>query len=334
MKLLPLVALVAVIVAEVIVAPFAAARRPEPRGQLDPIVADRVVRLTRASVWRQVQAIPVRFRTWHPQGMVKVGDTFIVSSVEVTRTPERFAQPAADGLDRSAGAGVGHLFKIDRQGNLLADVRVGEGDIYHPGGLDFDGRSVWMPVAEYRPDSRAILYRVDPATMRTTEMRRVADHIGGLVADPERASLHGISWGSRRLYRWPMPADDRTREGVSPTAPSRQDNPAHYVDAQDCKFAGRGRMLCTGVSDFRVSTTTPVFRLGGLDLINLTDGRPVHQVPLALWTPSGRPMAQNPSWFEPTPTGLRAYFMPDDDESVIYVYEVETASLADPPRQG
>lgn len=292
--------------------------------QMDRAVADRVTRLTRASTWRQVEAIPVRFRTFHPQGMVKVGDTFVVSSVEVTQAPTRYASPSPEGFDRSPGSGVGHLFKIDRQGRLLADVHVGEGAAYHPGGLDFDGRWIWMPVAEYRPDSHAILYRVDPDTLRATEVRRVDDHIGGLVSDPEHALLYGISWGSRRFYRWPSSnPDDRVREGVAPVAPPRRDNPAHYVDYQDCKFAGADRMLCTGVSDFRVSATSPVFRLGGLDLVNLIDGRPVHQVPVALWTPAGRPMLQNPSWFEPSPTGLRAWFMPDDDASTIYVYEVD-----------
>jgi hypothetical protein len=34
-------------------------------------------------------------------------------------------------------------------------------------------------------------------------------------------------------------------------------------------------------------------------------------------------MTQNPAWFEPTLTGLRAWFMPDDDESTLYVYEVD-----------
>jgi hypothetical protein len=35
-------------------------------------------------------------------------------------------------------------------------------------------------------------------------------------------------------------------------------------------------------------------------------------------------MTQNPAWFEPTSTGLRGFFMPEDDASTIYVYDVET----------
>jgi Family of unknown function (DUF6454) len=34
-------------------------------------------------------------------------------------------------------------------------------------------------------------------------------------------------------------------------------------------------------------------------------------------------MTHNPSWVEASATGLRAYFMPEDDKSTIYVYDVE-----------
>src|SRR6266404_5706072 len=75
------------------------------------IVAERVTKLTRASSWTRVAAIPITFRTFHPQGMVKIGETLFVSSV--------------DGK-RDAQVGVGHLFKIDMTGALIADLRLGE----------------------------------------------------------------------------------------------------------------------------------------------------------------------------------------------------------------
>ena len=66
------------------------------------------------------------------------------------------------------------------------------------------------------------------------------------------------------------------------------------------------------------------FRLGGMDLIDLADGRPLHQVPILLWTDDGLDMTHNPVWIEPTATGVRAYFMPEDQQSTIYVYDVRT----------
>jgi hypothetical protein len=253
--------------------------------------------------------------------MVRVGDAFVVSSVEVTTPTQRLASPV-DGFDRTAGDGVGHLFRMDLEGRLLAHATIGEGSIYHPGGIDFDGAHIWVPVAEYRPDSRSVIYRVDPDTLEATEVFRFADHIGGIVHDTDTRTLHGVSWGSRRFYRWPLGSDGRVTNAATPPDVLRVLNPSHYVDYQDCAFAGRSRMVCTGLADIR-QPGGPVIRLGGLEVVSLADGRPLHQVPVPLWTPAGRPMTQNPAWFEPTLTGLRAYFMPDDDESTLYVYEVD-----------
>ncbi len=254
--------------------------------------------------------------------MVKIGDALFVSSVEVKVRTRRFPAPI-DGHDRDPGEGVGHLFKMDLAGNLVADLVVGEGTIYHPGGLDYDGRYIWVPVAEYRPDSRSIVYRVDPATMKASEVLRFADHVGGIVHDTDNRSLHGVSWGSRRFYRWTLGADGTVTNAGAPPERIRTLNTSHYVDYQDCKYAGGHRMLCAGIAEFRQTVGGPVFRLGGIDIVNLVDGRPVHQVPVPLWTAGGLPMTQNPVWIESTATGLRAYFMPEDDKSTLYVYEME-----------
>ena len=285
-------------------------------------IAERVMKLTRTSAWTLVASVPIGFLTHHPQGMVKIGDTLFVSSVEITVPTRRFPQPSG-GYDRDTGAGVGHLFKIDMTGKLVADLRLGEGTIYHPGGIDYDGQSIWVPVAEYRPDSRAIVYRIDPATMRATEVFRFADHIGGLVHNIDDHTLHGVSWGSRRFYRWALGTGGRVTNADTPPQKLRTLNTSHYLDYQDCKYAGGRRMLCTGVTEIRQTADAPPFRLGGIDLVNLDDGRPVHQVPVLLWTPRGMDMTHNPVWIEPTASGLRAYFMPEDDTSTLYIYDVD-----------
>ena len=285
-------------------------------------VADRVMTLTRDAVWRPVDALKIRFRTFHPQGMVKAGDTFFVSAVEVTAPPRRL--PAStSAYDRDPGEGVGHLFKIGADGRLLADLRLGEGSVYHPGGLDFDGRYIWVPVAEYRPDSRSIVYRVDPEAMTARAVLRFPDHIGAIVHDTDDNTLHGVSWGSRRFYRWTLDASGQVASGDGPPDRLRALNPSHYVDYQDCKYAGRHRMLCTGVAEIRQAAGAPAFRLGGMDLVDLRDGRPLHQVPILLWTDKGLDMTHNPVWIEPRGAGLRAYFMPEDDDSTVYVYDVD-----------
>jgi hypothetical protein len=95
------------------------------------------------------------------------------------------------------------------------------------------------------------------------------------------------------------------------------------VDYQDCKYVGGRRMMCTGVTEVRQTPQASPFRLGGIELVNLEDGRPIHQVPVLLWTASGMDMTHNPVWLEPTATGLRFYFMPEDDKSNLYIYDVE-----------
>jgi len=260
------------------------------------IVAERVMKLTRDSSWTRVAAVPIRFRTYHPQGLVKIGDMFCVSSVD----RERHA---------------GHLFKMDASGNLVADLKLGDDVLYHPSGIDYDGQQISVAVAEYRPDSRSTVYRVDPDRMTATDVFRFADHIGAVVHDTDDNTLHGVSWGSRRFYRWMIPRWDDVVRTL---------NVSHYVDYQDCKYAGSHRMLCTGVTELRQAQGAAPFRLGAIELVDLAFGLPVHQVPLQLWTTTGLSMTQNPVWIEASASGLRGYFIPEDDVSTMYVYEVET----------
>jgi len=285
-------------------------------------IAERVTKLTRGSSWKRVASVRISFRTYHPQGMVKIGRTLFVSSVEVRVPTKLLPRPVGD-YDRDAGDGVGHLFKIDMAGNLIADLRLGEGTIYHPGGIDYDGKHVWVSVAEYRPNSRSIVYRVDPEAMKATEMFRFDDHIGAIIHNTDDNTLHGVSWGSRRFYRWTLGNDGRvTNADVRPET-LRTLNTSHYLDYQDCKYLGGRLMVCTGVAEMRQRPDVAPFRLGGIDLVNLEDGRPVHQVPVLLWTAGGMDMTHNPVWIEPSATGLRGYFMPEDDKSTLYIYDVE-----------
>lgn len=287
-----------------------------PAGRL---VSERFQQLTRTATWRAVGTQLLAFDTYHPQGLVKIGDAFYVSSVEVTSPPQHLPQPVS-GADRSPGEGRGHLFKFSADGRLLADLPLGEGSMYHPGGMDFDGQFIWVPVAEYRPDSRSIVYRVDPTAMTATEVFRYPDHIGGIVHDSDDRALHGVTWGARRFVRWPLDARGR----VQPASPIRR-NQSFYVDYQDCKALGRLEMLCAGVSSYRTGASQTLFALGGMELVNLATGLPLHQLPIELWTDAGLPMTQNPFWAEPSDSaerGLRVYFLPEDNRSTLFTYEV------------
>ena len=287
----------------------------------DSVVADRITTLTRASSWTVERSVPMTFPAHHPQGLVKIDDRLFFSSVEVTNPPRRGA--GGDGFDRDTGRGVGHLFEATMDGRLVADVVLGEGTMYHPGGIDFDGRDIWVPVAEYRPNSRSIVYRVDPTTRKAVEVFRVGDHLGGVACNTDDRTLHAVSWGSRWIYRVALDRSGRPTNADAPLATLRASNRSHYVDYQDCKYVGKQRMLCSGIADVTRSAGERPLQLGGIDLVDLVSAAPLHQLPVGLTTPGGESLTRNPSFFEAADGGVRAYFLPDDDRATLYVYRIE-----------
>ena len=155
------------------------------------------------TIWTHIDTVQMRFPNYHTQGLVKIGDVFYVSAVEVLESTVRNSA-VTDALydfsiDRSAGAGRAWLFKFDATGQLLGKIELTDGSKYHPGGIDYDGRHIWISVAEYRPNSDTNIYRVDPATLEAEWVLSERDHIGGIVHNVHGGTLNGVSWGSRRL---------------------------------------------------------------------------------------------------------------------------------------
>ncbi|MDQ6479045.1 DUF6454 family protein [Dyadobacter sp. LHD-138] len=280
----------------------------------------KLMKLRPDAVWKQIAAVPLHFSAGHPQGMVKIGDYFFMTSVKVKKWPKKYAEQNKE-YDRDAGEGVGHLYKFDKEGKLLSDITLGEGDIYHPGGIDFDGKNIWIPVAEYRPDSRAIIYNVDPVTMKVTEILRCKDHIGAVVYEPSSRMLTGMSWGAGKFYKWNLKNREPKVADFFPPLHAA-DNKSLYINYQDCHYIGNQLMLCSGLGNYKTAEGKS-FSMGGFDIISLKDYRPVSQLPINLWSPSGRIMTSNPFWVEETATGLRTYFVPDDDgAATLFIYEV------------
>jgi hypothetical protein len=278
---------------------------------------DRVARAfdatTRSTAWTQVARIPLKFPTYHPQGFALVGDLIYLSSVEVLEAPVKYPVPV-DGYDRTPGKGIGHLFVLDRQGNLKKDIRLGEGTVYHPGGIDFDGENVWVPAAEYRPNSKAIVYKVNPKTYKVTEQFRVKDHVGGVVRDRRTGLVHGVSWGSRTLYEW-------TASGRQLAA---EPNESHILDYQDCDYVSRSKQICGGVTGLPTATGGS-YELGGLALLDLKDNRILHEIPFPSFSAAGHSATRNPVALEVSGNKLRLFTAPDDGEekagTEILIYE-------------
>jgi hypothetical protein len=296
--------------------------RNEARRRNAEAIIRLFTQLTAATTWQRVEEVKLAFRTYHPQGLVKIRDSFYVSSVEIVTLPEKCSH-LQNGYDRTPGEGIGHLFQFDSTGKLIKTITVREGTIYHPGGIDYDGEYIWMPVAEYRPHSQSVIYRVVPETLDISEIFRWNDHIGGLAYNRWDDTLHGISWGSRTFYDWTPEEGSLWNKGQPGPEGKMYVNGSHYIDYQDCQFLEEKYMVCSGLHAYALPNIGWM-SLGGLELIDLESHIAIHQIPVVLYSGTMRPMTQNPFFVELHHGHLRFYFIPDDHESTLYIYDAVT----------
>jgi hypothetical protein len=269
---------------------------------MEQSIDSAVTRLTRASQWTTVARIPLDFACFHPQGLERVGENFFMASVEIIEATVRYDDPTAR-PDRSAGRGRGHLFELTRRGELLRHWELGEDTMYHAGGLTYDGEDVWVPTSEYRPDSRSVMYTVNPRTGRVAEAFRYDDHLSGIARDLDTGLLHAITWGSRRILTLTPVGELRRELSVQ----------SHYVDFQDCICAANGRMLWSGVAEYPYGEHG-VFGLGGIAVLDMSTGHFHHEVPVTALSPAGRVVTYNATDLEIDGDRLRMYAVPDDGD--------------------
>jgi hypothetical protein len=280
-----------------------------PTASADSTLAKDFTAVDRNTAWTQVDKLHLDFPTFHTEGVVVTEDHIFLSSVEIIEPTQKYPNPV-DGYDRTPGKGVGHLFVMDRQGHLQKDITLGEGDMYHPGGISSDGTSVWVSVAEYRPNSASIVYKVNEKTLKTTEQFRVKDHIGGIVLDETTGHLVGNNWGSRRFYEW-------TAQGAQLSAWA---NPSHFVDYQDCQYVASAKALCGGVTNLPQTPAAggagATYELGGMALIDLHTHEVLHEVPFQKWSAAGHVMTRNPLKLAASGNELTMWAAPDNGEEV------------------
>ena len=93
----------------------------------------------------------------------------------------------------------GYLHQFNRAtAKFEREVEVTDGARFHPGGFSVAGDSIWVPVAEYRPHSSAVLLEMDKKTLAVKRKIEVADHIGCIAVTND--GLVAGNWGSRQLY--------------------------------------------------------------------------------------------------------------------------------------
>lgn len=82
------------------------------------------------------------------------------------------------------------------------------GSLDHPGGLQSDGRRLWIPIAESRRQGRSLI-RVFPLSgitpnhpLRVEWEIPVNDHIGALAVDRGQKQVYGANWDTESVYIW------------------------------------------------------------------------------------------------------------------------------------
>ncbi|TDT78717.1 hypothetical protein DFO47_106110 [Arthrobacter sp. AG258] len=292
------------------------------RHETNTDLADAFDSISRTTAWQQTSKLKLNFPTYHTEGIAYSQDHIFLSAVQILEPTVKYPAPQ-DGYDRTPGKGIGHLFVMDKAGNLQKDIILGEGDMYHPGGIDFDGTNVWVPVAQYRPDSSAIIYRVDAETLDVHKQFEVKDHFGGIVLDKQTGHLLGNTWGSRRFAEWDLQGKEL----------STWENPNYFIDYQDCQYVPNAKMLCAGVTNLPQTPpaggTAATYELGGMAMIDLKSHEVTREVPFQQWSTAGHVATRNP--FKMTANGghLTMTVAPDNGDegngTEILTYEADAA---------
>ena len=181
-----------------------------------PIFLAQLV-ITLQSLGAPEAVVPLLAPLKHVQGIETDGNRLWVSSV-----------------DKEAHTGHIHIFEI-ATGKMLRTVQVSKGEVYHPGGMAIDGKSLWVPVAEYKRIGRSVIEERDSETLELRSSFAVDDHIGCVAAGDGK--IYGGNWDALKIYTW------NTKGGLLEERVNPQKT--HY---QDMKLRG-GKLVASGVVD-------------------------------------------------------------------------------------
>lgn len=275
---------------------------------------EQLMSISSSTRWELMDIVPLHFKTYHTQGMLKIGDTFYVTAVRVTR-PAKYKGKGPDRTVTDEGAGIGYLFHFDKNGQLIDQIELGEGAAFHPGGMDYDGKYIWIPITKYYPYSESIIVRVDPTTRKVEKMATIDDSVGAIIHDTDNHTLIGMNWDAREFLYWPLNKQSEIINPEKRAAEIRVPNTQSKLAIQDSKYIGQNQFLGFGLTNLGNGK-----RIGGLEIQDTRNQALLHQVPLALKTTKGIFMTNNPGAVEVTEKGLRFYFIPEDNLSTMYIY--------------
>jgi Family of unknown function (DUF6454) len=200
---------------------------------------DLLMHLDTFDNWINVANIDLTFETYHPQGIVKIGDDFFLTATDGSRAGyiikfqvKSFREPAA----------------LVRQVQLTDPSFTNR---IHPGGIDYDAarNRIWCPLAEKFAATSASILTIDPDNLSYDNLGYIRDHLGTTIVDPENKRIRMIDYHTG-MYSFQLtpggtfPPDIHTAEKfVLPDEP---------IEYQDCKHLGQRYALCGGTGPHRV----------------------------------------------------------------------------------
>ncbi|HEV8147236.1 MAG TPA: DUF6454 family protein [Bryobacteraceae bacterium] len=222
------------------------------------------------------RVIELKGATYHVQGVYPEGDRVWVTSV-----------------DRESRRGFLFQFSM-KTGELVKTTEIHDGERFHPGGLDARDKSLWIPVAEYRANSSAVIQRRNKDTHALEFQFAVPDHIGCIAVTPE--FVIGGNWDSRIFYFWTH-AGEMVRKVDSTTGNAYQ----------DMKFDG-GYVVAGGVL---------ADRSGAVDWLDLKSMSLVHRMKVGR-TDRGAPFTREGTSIR----GNEIVFLPEDSPSRLFLFKL------------
>lgn len=224
------------------------------------------------------RVVALEGETHHVQGIALVEGRILVTTVDRT-------------------AREGWLMEFDGAGKRVREAKIHDGAMYHPGGCDVDGETVWIPVAEYRPKSKSVIQRRSVGTFEPVSSFGVEDHIGAVAAGTDR--LYLANWDARTIYEYSFEGK-LIRQRANPTGYRFQDLKMRYGALVGSAPSGKGEKGGGAVVWMDPET---------LDVIEVRRvGRTDRGVPLAQ---EGVEVRDG-----------RVYLLPEDTPSRLFVYEL------------
>src|SRR5262245_59318816 len=261
--------------------------------------------------WINVANILLPFETYHPQGIVKIGDSFFLTAID--------------------GNAAGYLIKFEVEGGianksatLIRQVQLADRAFknrIHPGGIDYDASKnrIWCPLAEKTPDTSTSILIINPDDLSYDNVGYITDHLGTTIVDVQNNRIRMIDYHTG-MYSFQLKADGTFPSDIHRAAKFvLPDEPIEY---QDCKHLGQRYALCAGSRPHRVDL---IHFDDDVDGNTATRYSIVRKIPLGTSNLAREAMAFDTLEDAAGRKFVRFYFKPDDGSNTqLKIYDAYT----------